>query len=289
MTTPYDAIIAGENRQITGRDEHGNYFLADGSKLVFKPLGGDAFLAYKLNRIAKLAFAGGEWMLDGKNLKVRIVSAMIKRRENHAARTDDETLHALEVTLSALPEAECGRITGVAWFDERAELVAGETIQSCEERERFLGEMIGPDKVGKILPLPSAKRFEPVLLTDFGVVHPVPPALNRDQADMIVLGRIRYTPGFDDVWVDGEHFDLRKRRKARACLQYLVENRCFNEQAARHLENEIDPYVREQSGGLPKTADIRIHHYFVDAQNRFEKLRNLVCAAGRGRFFLKMT
>jgi hypothetical protein len=122
----------------------------------------------------------------------------------------------------------------------------------------------------------------PIFLSTF---EPAP----GSRQDIIKLGRIDYRIGFDDVWVDGEHFDLRKRRKAKACLQYLIENKAFTATSARHLDTEIDPFVREQSGGLPKAADIRIHHYFTAEKNRLEKLRSLICRAGNGRFFLKLT
>ena len=60
------------------------------------------------------------------------------------------------------------------------------------------------------------------------------------------IGRFQYRPGFEDVWLGGEHYDLRKRRKARLCLEYLVANMAFDVASARHFENEIDPYVRKK-------------------------------------------
>jgi hypothetical protein len=117
------------------------------------------------------------------------------------------------------------------------------------------------------------------------------PTTGAETVGMLQKGRLRFTPGFNDVWLGGEHYDLRKRRKARFCIEYLFEQGAFNEMTARHLEKEIDPYVRKKAGGLPPPNDIRIHHYFVDrrdSRRRLEKLRKeLIQAAGRnGRFYL---
>jgi hypothetical protein len=106
-------------------------------------------------------------------------------------------------------------------------------------------------------------------------------------------GRFRYTPDFNDVWYNGSHYDLRTRAKARSCLQFLLDKKAFSPDTALSLESEIDPYVRKHSGDLPKTADIRIHHYFTDTKDkrrRLQRLKNeIIRAAGRnGRFYLKL-
>jgi len=123
----------------------------------------------------------------------------------------------------------------------------------------------------------------------------IKPAAQSSQTDDSVqtIGRLKYTPDFNDVWFDGVHYDLRTRAKARHCLRFLIEKRAFAQEAACHLETEIDPYVRTNSGNLPRAADIRIHHYFTDTKDkrkRLEQLRKkLIHAAGRnGRFYLKV-
>jgi len=109
-------------------------------------------------------------------------------------------------------------------------------------------------------------------------------------ADGIVsCGRLRYRPGFDDVWVGDTHYDLRGRVKARLCIQYLVEQSAFDAKSGRHLVNEIDPFVRERGNFLP-AADIKVDHYFTDRKGKLSGLRKeLIARSGRdGRYFLKV-
>jgi len=103
------------------------------------------------------------------------------------------------------------------------------------------------------------------------------------------VGRFQYGAGFKDVWLGGEHFDLRGRAKARFCLQYLVSKQAFDPDSARHLEKEIDPFVRKKCQ-LPPPSEIRIQHYFNDRSGKLSRLRSeLVKAAGRnGRFYLQV-
>jgi hypothetical protein len=103
------------------------------------------------------------------------------------------------------------------------------------------------------------------------------------------LGKLRYLPDFNDVWLDDEHYDLRSRQKARLCLQYLVENQAFDADSARHFTKEIDPYVRTH-GNYPRSADPKIDHYFNDSDGKLPALRRaLIQKSGRrdGRYFLK--
>ncbi|MDB6034902.1 MAG: hypothetical protein JWM16_5240 [Verrucomicrobiales bacterium] len=118
----------------------------------------------------------------------------------------------------------------------------------------------------------------------FRVPESVPP-----QEKILSQGKLRYCPGFNDVWLDDQHFDLRERKKARLCIQYLVENSAFDAGSARHLIDEIDPHVRKVGDFLP-SVEIKIDHYFTDKTGRLQKLRKgLIQAAGRnGRFFLKV-
>jgi hypothetical protein len=56
------------------------------------------------------------------------------------------------------------------------------------------------------------------------------------------LGRMSYLPGFTRVWVDGEEYDLRQRKKVRLCLKFLVEKQALTPESARHFLEEINPY-----------------------------------------------
>jgi hypothetical protein len=106
---------------------------------------------------------------------------------------------------------------------------------------------------------------------------------------VLALGRLRYRPGFEDVWVGDTHYDLRERSKARLCIQYLVENTAFDAKAARRLVDEIDPYVREK-GDFPRLATIKIDDYFNDRAGKLQVLRRELIASvwGDGRYFLKV-
>jgi hypothetical protein len=107
--------------------------------------------------------------------------------------------------------------------------------------------------------------------------------------ELRTIGRFKYGAGFKDVWLGGEHYDLRGRAKARFCIQYLVAKQAFDADSARHLENEIDPFVRKKCQ-LPPPSEIRIQHYFNDHSGKLSRLRrDLVKAAGRnGRFYLQV-
>ena len=107
--------------------------------------------------------------------------------------------------------------------------------------------------------------------------------------DIRTIGRFQYQAGFKDVWIGGEHYDLRGRAKARLCIQYLVAKQAFDADSARHLEDEIDPFVRKKCQ-LPPPSEIRIQHYFNDRSGKLPRLRSdLVKAAGRnGRFYLQV-
>jgi len=104
----------------------------------------------------------------------------------------------------------------------------------------------------------------------------------------IHIGRMAYLPGFNDVWLDEVHIDMKPHGKARLCLQCLAENEAYNAESALHLVNEIDPYVRE-NGGFIKLATIKIADYFKDDTGQLKKLRQaMVQAAGKnGRYYLK--
>ena len=104
------------------------------------------------------------------------------------------------------------------------------------------------------------------------------------------IGQFQYRPGFEDVWFGGEHYDLRKRRKARLCLEYLVARKAFYVASARHFENEIDPFVRKKGrlGARGKFSDIQIKQYFNDREGRLPKFRKALIrsVAGNGKYYL---
>ena len=109
-----------------------------------------------------------------------------------------------------------------------------------------------------------------------------------------VCGRLRWENGFNDVWLGETHYDLRTRNSARFCIQYLVESQAFDKSTARHLETEIDPFVRIKTRlpALPKgaTSNLRIQRYFNDPVKKYQQLRKeLIRAEGRtGRFYLQV-
>lgn len=123
--------------------------------------------------------------------------------------------------------------------------------------------------------------------TDAGSRATQEPVVAKDAIQRV--GQLRYRPDFNDVWVGEQHYDLRERTKARLCVRYLVEHGAFEAATARHLVEEIDPFVRQHGNFLP-TADIRIHHYFNDRNGPLTQLRKaLIQSAGRqGRFYLNV-
>ncbi len=111
---------------------------------------------------------------------------------------------------------------------------------------------------------------------------------NQSMEQIIQIGTsFRYRVGFGDVWLGNNHFNLRERKKARLCIEYLVEKKAFNAASARHLVTEIDVYVRT-TGDFQPSAEIKIDHYFNDHTGRLPKLRkDLILSAGRdGKFYL---
>jgi hypothetical protein len=107
------------------------------------------------------------------------------------------------------------------------------------------------------------------------------------------IGRLRYRAGFGEVWVGDELYDLRRRAKARFCLQYLFEKAAFDAASALHFEKQINPHVRKLSKLEPQPdyAEIKIHHYFNPSTGKIARLgRTLIRSAGRGsgRYFLNI-
>jgi hypothetical protein len=133
----------------------------------------------------------------------------------------------------------------------------------------------------------------------FRVTGTIAPVLGRLKARIVAkgdmpspakmqVGRLEYSPDFNEVWFGGKFYDLSARARARHCIQYLVEHSALDARSARHLEREIDPYVCERCQ-LPRSADIRIQHYFNGDAKLRQLRRDLVRAAGRnGRFYLDL-
>jgi hypothetical protein len=107
------------------------------------------------------------------------------------------------------------------------------------------------------------------------------------------VGRLSYLPGFDQVWLGGQLYDLSERPKARACIQFLVDRKAVDRTSACHLEKEIDPHVRAkcQLPKLPNYSETKIHYYFNPTKSKTARLgRELIRSAGRGtgRYFLNV-
>jgi len=119
-----------------------------------------------------------------------------------------------------------------------------------------------------------------------------PPALEEPDAKESVRtrGRLRWLTSCDTVWLDGNPHDLRKRKRARACLKYLTSNQAFDEDSARHLVDEIDLYVREQMGlAAALHSTVKIQDYFKDGGELRALCREIVTpVAGDGRYYLKV-
>jgi len=103
------------------------------------------------------------------------------------------------------------------------------------------------------------------------------------------IGNFDYLTGFEDVWFNRQHYDLRGRDKARICLEYLVQKKAFLVRSARHFLNEIDPHVREQ-GDFIRLSEIKIKDYFREPSGQLAKLRQaLIRSAGKnGKYYLNI-
>lgn len=103
-------------------------------------------------------------------------------------------------------------------------------------------------------------------------------------------GRLRWANDFKEIRLGDALYNLENRKKARYCLQYLISKRAFDEGSARHLENEIDPFVRKMARmvALPESSrgNLRIQQYFLGNKTTEKLCRELVRSAGNGRFYL---
>jgi hypothetical protein len=116
-----------------------------------------------------------------------------------------------------------------------------------------------------------------------GEKNPAPPKTFHS------IGNFDYLTGFEDVWFNRQHYDLRGRDKARICLQYLVQKKAFQVRSARHFLNEIDPHVRKQ-GDFIRLSEIKIKDYFREPSGQLAKLRQaLIRSAGKnGKYYLNV-
>jgi hypothetical protein len=104
-------------------------------------------------------------------------------------------------------------------------------------------------------------------------------------------GRLQWANDFKEIRLGGVLYHLLTRKKARYCIQYLVQKEAFDEKSARHLEREIDPFVRKHSkmDPLPDSSrdNLRIQHYFTGTGKNLHQLcAELIKSAGNGRFYL---
>ena len=107
------------------------------------------------------------------------------------------------------------------------------------------------------------------------------------------LGRLQYRDGFNEVWLDGELFDLSTRAKARLCIEFLVAKKALDKKSACHFMDDIDPYVRRHGRfeALPPNSEPKLRQYFFPSKSKFAKLgERLIVSAGRGtgRYYLNV-
>jgi hypothetical protein len=174
MAYPYKTTVSGKSITITGMDSDGKYLLDGGEKLWIKPLKRETFRALTLKKISKLTHVNDEWLLDGKNQKIRIVDAITRRHESSGkAHTEMCSLDRLREELDALSVKDGagvrGMVKGVALFAEHFDRVDGETAETCAVMNDDLAALTTADTHVKRLPLPPAKAFRPVLLTDYQI------------------------------------------------------------------------------------------------------------------------
>ena len=170
MAYPYKTTVSGKSITITGMDSDGKYLLDGGEKLWIKPLKRETFRALKLKNVSKLTCVNDEWLLDGKNLKIRIFDATVKRHESSGkAHTEMCGLDRLRAELDALSVKDRAGVKGMASFVEHFDHVDGETAESCAVMNDDLAALTTADTHVKRLPMPPAKAFRPVLLTDYQI------------------------------------------------------------------------------------------------------------------------
>jgi hypothetical protein len=183
-------------------------------------------------------------------------------------------------------------------------------VPTANARSEIIGQWLGRQRCA-FIPLASHVAVEG--RGQFRVTNPIQPILDRFAAGLPSgqktiavekptkriasgeVGRLRWDNDFEDIWVGGVHYDLSTRDAARYCIRYLVMMKAFDKATARHLEKEINEYVRKQMKRdvLKPGSDgnLRIQHYFSGSGKNYQGLRKeLVKSAGRnGCFYLQVT
>jgi hypothetical protein len=176
---------------------------------------------------------------------------------------------------------------------------------TANHRSEIIGQWLDRQRCA-FIPLASHVAVEG--RGQFRVMNPVQPILDRfaaglprpqnivaeaKSADRLAagqVGRLRWANDFKEIRLGDRLYHLETRRKARLCIRFLVESEAFAENSAKHLETEIDPYVREQAGmeELPKSSkgNIRIQHYFQGDRSIQKLCSELIALAGNGRYYL---
>jgi len=169
MNYPYTVIISQKRGEVVGMDGN-KYLMNTGEELEINPLEHETFKQFTLKKISTVLFhnGGNEWLVDGENLPALIISAHMEIREKSEARTEMKTLDRLYRKLTGLSFEDREKVKGVAWFDESHQVFEAETAESCQEQQDVWESKYAPGKFDAKAPLPSAKGFRPVLLTDFG-------------------------------------------------------------------------------------------------------------------------
>ena len=100
-------------------------------------------------------------------------------------------------------------------------------------------------------------------------------------------GRLHYEEGCNQLYVDGEYFNLQEHQRARLCLLFLINQGAWNRDSARHLRDEIDVFVRSM-GEYDAAAAIKIDDYFKDPTGRLFKLQKLLIRSswGTGKYYI---
>jgi hypothetical protein len=131
----------------------------------------------------------------------------------------------------------------------------------------------------------------PLAIEPHGRCKPVAAEKNADPNIIFhTIGNFHYLTGFEDVWLNRQHYDLRAHKKARLCLEYLAIQHAVNEASARHFLEEIDPYVREVGGlgARGKFSEVKIQDYFREPTGQLVKLCQALIQAvdGTGKYYL---
>lgn len=120
------------------------------------------------------------------------------------------------------------------------------------------------------------------------------PGKKSKTPDVVVCGsagRLNWDNDFREIRLGGVLYNLETRKRARFCIKYLAAWKAYDEFSARHLEKQIEPYVRAQAGmnPLPESSkyNLRIQQYFHGNKNLQKLGSELIVLAGNGRYYLR--